>query len=483
MKYSAEVPYKVIQKLPDDLQEDENRRVFRAVYKEVCGNACVDMQDIHPDDDTYRKMAMYATYQQLYTKTGDPTMSIAAQALEAEAKEMAELEGVDIDRIASSRVYFVACNTRPQALLAGVMPESAPIQAPYCDTHMQAQELLRVLSEVPERQSPGRFGPDQKPMPTLPSVHNIYTVMVGPEKISMLENAAENTVLAMPPQGTINPKTVVEVDTEIWADELTPGNYITEHIAYGDKPHHAVAKRDMEVRASAMHGLQEALGRVPQQLRPQVTLGFGSTLDTCFAPDGFVMRSPFKVTYPERIMQLTIRELRGQCNAYTLQNAEAMKDAFVTEFSGDAPSVKALTEGLQRHLEAFQQTASSGDTDHIRSVRDSASQIVTIIAHERADSLTSLDKPLSPEQRQYLKAAEGLVPEQYKHEFVIRVSDQMQKGMSNEAATRLTCVAMRNELQSAGLDILADRMMNVANNASMQFELYKDAMENEEVEV
>ncbi len=485
MKYSAEIPQEVMQKLPEPLQTDENNRIFRAVYKEVCGNACVDMQDIHPEDNTYFNMALYATYQQLYTKTGDLVAYTAAQMLESEAKEMASLEGVDIDRIANSRVYYVACNTRPHAVAAGVMPESAPIHAPYCDTHMQAQQLLSVLGESPERLPPSRYGSDQLPMPYLPAVHHIYTVLAGPEKIATLEAGAENAVLNMPAQSTINPKTVVAVDTLILADFLKEGNQITEEVAYGDKPHHFEARRDMEIRTSAMLSLHEALGKTPQNLRAQVELGIGTngSLEMCFSPKGFVSESPFNLTYQERIAQLTIREMRNLCNAYTLQNAKDFKDGFLKEFAGEIPSVRAMTEGLQRHLQEFMHNASPGDREAVQSTIKSASTIVNLITHERAESLVAMDRPLSREQRDYLHAVQGLVPEQLRHEFVVRAADQMLRGISNEAAMRFTCVAMEKEARNNGMEVLADRMHDVANNAGMQYELYKDAMENEEVEV
>jgi tyrosyl-tRNA synthetase len=100
MQYSATVPQHVINQLPETMKDADTISIFSVIYKQVTGSACVDMEDIHPQDDSYYTAALYATLMQLHTKTGNDELLNAAEAIRQNAYEVADLEGIPLDEIA-----------------------------------------------------------------------------------------------------------------------------------------------------------------------------------------------------------------------------------------------------------------------------------------------------------------------------------------------------------------------------------------------
>ena len=483
MKFSATVPEEVLSSLPDDMCTDENIRIFRAAYKQVTSDACVDMRDIHPLDDTYYNMALYATLRQLYTKTGNQDYYERAMELETEVTAMAELEGVNLERIANSRVYFVAAQVKPYAVSAGMMPESQPIPLPYCETYTQAQQVLRLTSSDTEIGPSSRYGANGDKMPRIEPVHGVYTVWAEPERIEMLQRTPGIDIISMPSMAPINPKTVTEVDFQILDNYLNRGRHIHEDVAVGEKPTHETLRHDMDICASGMLDLQAALSKTPITQRDTIEL---HTKDreafvACFARHGFVHKSPFELTFQERVLQLTMSELSTTCNAATLRHITALKENFLKQFSEETPSMHDITCGLRQHLEVFQQAASNSDKEAVSAIRDAVPSIVNIISNERADIIIAMDECLTAAQRDYLKVTRTLVPEQLRNEFVIRAADKIRGGLNTEASVRMTCRTMAKEAHAAGYDMIEDQMNAAGANANMHYAEYRDAVEQEEV--
>ena len=482
MAYSAQVPDCVLDNLPEDIQSGENAKIFRAAYKQVTRDACLDMLDIHPLDDTYSNIALYVTLQHLHTKTGNQAYYDRALQLEPEVKETAAMEGVDLERLVASRVYFVAAQVKPYAVTAGAMPESKPIALPYCLTYAQAQNMLRVIPDEQELVHSSRYGADGDKMPQLHPVHSIYTIWAEPERVEMLQKTPGNDIVSMPSMAPINPKTISEVDTIVFDDYLNRGRILHEDVASGEKPQHEALRREMDAHVSGMLELQAALSRTPLSQRHEIELHDTDrqAFIDCFAQHGFVQKSPFELTFQEKVLQLAIRELRGACNAATLRHVTQFKTDFLGEFSDSNSSLSTITNGLRQHLSALQNKASPDDKETVEMIRNSARSIVTLVGEEHAETLLTMPQPLTPEQRQYLKVTRSLVPEQLRSEFVIRAAEQM-RGLGTEAAVRLTCRTMAKEAYAMGNDMVEAQMNNACSNVNAHYAAYRDAVEQEEV--
>lgn len=482
MSYTAKVPDYLFEKLPEVMNTPEQKALFAALYRATCGDAGVDMADIHELDSSYYNVALYVAAYQMHEMTGRPEYYNIMYGLEDIANETAMLEGIQIDELKESRLYFVPAQVFAHAAAIGYLPDSKPVDLPYCNTYQEAQKMLAITPSQQWEPS-GKYGAGDK-MPSVPPVGCIYTVWAGPERVQMLESQ-HNDMMHMFARGVINPKTVVAVDFTAMPDVLHDARVMHEDVAYGSKPKHESVRREMDMRINAMDAFQASLGKTPALSRENIQM-YGrdnATFRMCFSKDGFVVESPFTKTFPERVMQLTLRELRNVCNAETMRHADQLKDGFLQEFNGPIPSMQTMVRGLAHYLEDFKKTAEPSDQYNVGTIASSAQTIVNILAQEKAESLLGMDYPLSVDQRDYLKAARGLVPDQLRNEFVLRAADEMQRGMSNEAAVRLACRAMAKEASENGSPIMEDRMTAAGENAGMQYALYKDAMETEEVEV
>lgn len=482
MKFSATVPEEVLNGLPDDMCTDENIRIFKATYKRVTNDACIDMQDIHPLDETYYNMALYATLRQLYTKTGNQDYYERALELEAEVKEMSALEGVNLERIATSRVYFVAAQVQPYAVSAGMMPENQPVPFPYCDTYAQAQQVLQLTAPEAEISTSSRYGANDDKMPCIEPVHGIYTVWAEPERIEMLQRTSKADV-STPFMAPINPKTITEVDFQLLDNYLNPGRNIHEDVTIGENPTHEMLCNEIDIWMSGMLDLQEALGQTPIAQRGDVELYAGDrdAFVMCFARNGFVHKSPFTLTFQERVAQLTISELMTTCNAATLRHVVSFKNGFLSQFGDDIPSMRDSIEKLQQQLDILQQCAPSVDKEAISHVRTAAPAIVNLISNERAGIIVSMDNNLTADQRNYLQVTSTLAPEQLRNEFIIRAAEKIMIGFAAEASVRMISRAMAREAMSMGYDTIANQMDTLGANANMHYAEYLDTIEQEEV--
>lgn len=481
MQYSATVPQYVMNQLPDLMQTGYNKELFAAAYRQVCGMAYMDMHDVDMGDNTYYNMALYAAANILHDTTGQPEYFNLMHSMEDIAMDAAMVEGIDLEQVAASRMYYVPAQVFAAAASVGYMPDSKPIELPYCNTY---QEAMSLMSATPKQSLPlsARYGQGDL-MPTTPPVNVIYTVWATPERIDMLKTPEEEMINAFP-RGVINPKTVIAVDCLAATDALHAHKHMHEDVPYDGRPTHDAVRREMDLRVNAMCAFQSALGKTPAVARELVDM-YGAdhkAFCMCFSKDGFVSESPFDKTMAERVMQLTLRELRNLCCAETLSHTTEMVADYLKEFNQDDHSLTQMAEGLQQRIENLGKQA-VGDKEYVASVAASAQNIVTIIAHERAEMLMNLQHPLTQEQRDFLKAAAPLVPEQLRNEFILRTAHQMQHGMSSEAAVRLASRAMAKEAQQGGSDVFAGKLNNAAENAGLQYAMYQTVMAHDEEEI
>lgn len=481
MEYSAIVPHHVTNKLPECLQTEDNQRFFRAVYKNICGQLSVDMEDVHPSDDTYMKMALYVVTHSLHSQTGEPVYFNICNALENAAMDIAMVEGIDLDAMKGSRMCYVPAQIAPQAIAAGIFPDNTPIALPYCDTYEQALQMLSIAAS-PKFTPSSRYGVNEDALPCVPHVNEIYAVLASPARIKILQASVDNDVVNAFPQGFVNPTSVSEVDCVIPGDVLHARKAIHTDIAFGNKPPREMLQREMEMRINDMFTLQSALTKTHATLRQEIEMygADNAAFRLCFSKDDFLSESPFEKTVPERMVQLALRELRDVCSAGTLRYACEFKDNFLHEFDSTLPSFAVLAEGLQKHLHSFKDYAVHEEQHYFDGVISAAKHIADISANEKAEALLHLDDQLSQEQRKFLDVVSKLTPEYHRSEFIVRTADQMTAGLSNVAATKLIAIAMAREAESSGSPITADAFHQVAENASSQYAIHQAATHDDD---
>lgn len=475
MQYSATVPKHVINQLPETMKDADTISIFSVIYKQVTGSACVDMEDIHPQDDSYYTAALYATLMQLHAKTGNDELLNAAEAIRQNAYEVADLEGIPLDEIAQSRVYYVAAQVFPNAISAGLYPESKPIALPYCNTYKQAQNLLQVIKPEQKLKPSSQYGSNGEKLPVLPTVQAIYTVWAPPTRIAMLNQSIGRDIVDMVPYHPINPKTIAQAAFIIPQDILHEQKTIIENVSYESRPVHDAIQREMNMRMDAIFALQDALSKTPVAERKTIDMQ-NESYQELYAIHGFMRKPPFGLTLAERMMQLTERDLCAVCNAATLAHVKPFREAFLQEF-GNVYSFKELTNGLRKHLQELSEIASKGDVEHIQSIASSAGTMALIMGSERAEAALSGEAALNIAQIDYLKFVRNYIPERLKDEFTLRAVEQIKAGFNVEAAAKSTCIAMAREASNQNNVELQNQLTHIGEQAELQYKIHQAEQE------